>query len=213
MSRQIIESGLDHIILPLEGTNKVVYEKFRFGANFEDIVKNINVFLSKKKQLNSKICVSIQGLTSDKKVVSYKSYRKSVIELFQDNHKCIDEIRLKPLIDYGTAEHWHSNPCLLLWRNVFIDFRGNVLSCCQDLYGTYVLGNLLQEDLRNIWNSDKMKFLRKMNFNPKTMNELETCKYCDLRDEYSGILPLLGSTILNPSLSRKFVAMYEKYFM
>jgi radical SAM protein with 4Fe4S-binding SPASM domain len=213
MSKQIIESGLDHIIFPLEGTNKEEYEKIRVGANFENTVENINMFLTLKKQLNSKIYISVQGLTFDKKINNYKSYRKSVIKLFPDNNKYIDEIRLKPLIEYGKEEHQHSKPCMLLWRNVFINFKGDVLSCCQDSYEVYVLGNLLQEDFRDIWNSDKMQYLRKMNFAPKTMNELETRKHCDLRDEYSGILPLLGSTIAGPSLSRKFIAMYENYFM
>ncbi len=214
MSRRIIESGLDYIIFPVEGTNKADYESIRVGTNFEDIVENINVFLSLKKQLSSKIYISVQGLVGEEMPMDYKDYRESIIELFKDNYKAINEIRLKPLIDYNGTEYWHSKPCLLLWRNAYIDFKGDVLSCCQDQCAIYVLGNLLYEDLLDIWNSVKMKHLRKMNFNPQTMNGLETCKHCGLKmDEYSSILPLLGATLLSPYLSRKFVAMYEKYFM
>jgi len=214
MSRQIIESGLDYIIFPVESTNKLDYEKIRVGANFENVVENINTFLLLKKRLDSKIFVSLQSLTSAKKVQSpYKLYKKRVAELFKDSYEYIDDIRLKPLIDFHPVERWHSRPCLLLWRNVFINFEGNVLSCFADIHEIYKFGNLLQADLMDIWNSDKMKFLRKMNSNPETMNELETCKYCDLRGEYSSAWALLASTIAGPFLSRKLFSTYERYFM
>ena len=214
LSRKIIESGLDYIIFPLESTNKADYEKIRVGANFETVVRNINRFLLLKKQLESDIFVVLQSLSSEKKLNKYyKLYKKQIMALFKENYKYIDSIRLKPLIDFHKVKHWHTKPCLLLWRNAFINFEGNVLSCFADTNEIYVFGNLLQENMMNIWNSEKMQYLRKMNTKPETMNKLETCQYCDLRNEYSNAGALLASSIVGPFFSRKIYSIYERYFI
>jgi radical SAM protein with 4Fe4S-binding SPASM domain len=214
MSRNIIESGLDYIIFPVESTDKEEYEKIRVGAKFETVVSNINRFLLLKKQMKSDIFVVIQSLSPEKKLgASYKKYRQQVLDLFKDNSKYINSIRLKPLIDFHKIKHWHTKPCLLLWRNAFINFEGNVLSCFADVNEIFVFGNILQEDLMSAWNSEKMQYLRKMNSRPDTMNKLETCQYCDLRNEYSNTWALLTSSFVGPFLSRKLYSLYERLFM
>lgn len=213
-SRDIIQSGLDYIIFPLESTNKEEYEKIRVGAKFENVVANINRFLLLKKQMKSKIFVVIQSLSSEKKLNAYyKPYKKQVKTLFKDNYKYINSVRLKPMIDFHKIKHWHTRPCLLLWRNAFISFEGTVLSCFADTNEIYKFGNLLQDDLTNIWNSEKMQRLREMNLKPETMNKLETCQYCDLRNEYSNAWALLASSIVGPFFSRKIYSIYERYFL
>lgn len=49
-TEQLFNSGLDEILLCLDGTSKKAYEEFRLGANFEEVAKNINYFCKEKKK-------------------------------------------------------------------------------------------------------------------------------------------------------------------
>ncbi|NQU83218.1 MAG: radical SAM protein [Parcubacteria group bacterium] len=50
---ELLDAGLDEILLCLDGTSKKAYEEFRKGANFEDVAKNINHFCKEKQRRES----------------------------------------------------------------------------------------------------------------------------------------------------------------
>lgn len=49
-TKELLDAGLDEILLCLDGTSKKVYEEFRKGANFETVAKNINHFCKEKQK-------------------------------------------------------------------------------------------------------------------------------------------------------------------
>lgn len=49
---ELLNAGLDEILLCLDGTSKTSYEEFRKGANFETVAKNINYFCKEKQRRN-----------------------------------------------------------------------------------------------------------------------------------------------------------------
>ena len=51
--RSLIDAGLDRISISFEGFTKEVYEKYRVGAVFEDVVKNIELLRDIKKELGT----------------------------------------------------------------------------------------------------------------------------------------------------------------
>ena len=46
--RQLLDCGLDYVILAFDGATKETYEKYRVGAVFEKTRENILAFLEKK---------------------------------------------------------------------------------------------------------------------------------------------------------------------
>jgi radical SAM protein with 4Fe4S-binding SPASM domain len=59
---------------------------------------------------------------------------------------------------------YHSEPihyCDLVDYTMTIRWNGDVVACCYDLTSRYVLGNVHQDDLATIWNSDKFLGLRR----------------------------------------------------
>ena len=53
------------------------------------------------------------------------------------------------------------SPCTFLWQALIIFWDGAVLPCTQDFFGYYILGNVKDSSLAEIWNNDKMIRLRK----------------------------------------------------
>jgi len=72
--------------------------------------------------------------------------------------------------------------CMYPWVNPYIGFNGNVIPCCYipqmadtRNHQENIMGNVLEEPLKKIWNSEKyMEFRRKI----KTNNPPKCCKTC-----------------------------------
>jgi radical SAM protein with 4Fe4S-binding SPASM domain len=50
----IISSGLDFLLCSIDGASQETYQKYRVGGDFELVMKNLNTFIKKKKEMQSK---------------------------------------------------------------------------------------------------------------------------------------------------------------
>ncbi len=77
---------------------------------------------------------------------------------------------------HPAEEIFQTGPCLIPWFSTYITARGNVLPCCY-LTGEYhVLGNVLKEDFRSIWNGPRYRqFRRQIREN---RGQLAGCRNC-----------------------------------
>lgn len=63
IGEKLIQAGLDRLSISLEGTNAEVYEKYRVGASFERVLKNIKEFIKRRDEMNvEKPLVRIQTI-------------------------------------------------------------------------------------------------------------------------------------------------------
>jgi MoaA/NifB/PqqE/SkfB family radical SAM enzyme len=53
----------------------------------------------------------------------------------------------------------HSGRCTAPWRNLFVAFNGDVLSCAAE---RYIMGNVLEEPALKIWRSQRFRELRRL---------------------------------------------------
>lgn len=52
-------------------------------------------------------------------------------------------------------------PCYSPWRELYIQHYGGIRLCCEFYSKKYDMGNILEEDFKQIWNSAKMRKIRK----------------------------------------------------
>ncbi|MBU1124648.1 MAG: radical SAM protein, partial [Candidatus Omnitrophica bacterium] len=77
-----------------------------------------------------------------------------------------------PLL-YGSGRNLRPrNKCLLLWANTYISPYGDILTC--PMLDRYVLGNLSNASLMDIWNSEKIKRVRLLS----SQKRLPICEDC-----------------------------------
>lgn len=69
--------------------------------------------------------------------------------------------------------------CPYPWFHFTIAWNGDVVACCRDTESRYVLGNVLEQGILEIWNGERAQFLRKSLVN-KRPQDIEACKLCDL---------------------------------
>ena len=61
---------------------------------------------------------------------------------------------------------------------ISILWNGDVVACCMNYDGKYILGNVKEESLKDIWNNEKMRLLRKSVTN-KDLSKPEPCLNCE----------------------------------
>lgn len=68
------------------------------------------------------------------------------------------------------------NACPWLYYSITIQVDGNVVPCCRDPHGRYIMGNLIEQPLEEVWNGLKFKVFRKAVFSPRS--DMDICRLC-----------------------------------
>jgi len=86
--------------------------------------------------------------------------------------------------DESDIESLKGTPCYYPFYKMFVDYDGSALFCCNDWGKEIILGNLVEQNLFDVWFSDKMYEIRKKlsvggrNFSP--------CKSCSVNGQLFG---------------------------
>jgi radical SAM protein with 4Fe4S-binding SPASM domain len=68
-------------------------------------------------------------------------------------------------------------PCIYSQQGFYIDYKGDVVLCCNDYHSSVTFGNLKEKTIMEIWNSKKFKKIRKELWK-KNFSILPICKKC-----------------------------------
>ncbi len=183
LSKEILKAGLDRISFSFDGFDKETYEKIRIGGNFERTVANIIRFLEIKKEARTK-----RPLTNIE-VIDFGSQDKQGFPEAKDRFlRQFSELPLDSFVQKD-MHNWAGriekerrgkrySICPFPWNALIIYWNGEVLPCTQDFFGEFIVGNVKNSSLIEIWNGEEMRFLRK-NLSEESIKELKACSRCD----------------------------------
>ncbi|MDE3182787.1 MAG: SPASM domain-containing protein [Bacteroidota bacterium] len=182
MAKKTVESGLDRLIISLDGTTQDVYEQYRREGNIEKVIEGARNIVKWKKELKSKTpFVFFQFLVvrpNEHQIEEVKKLAKEV---------GVDEVRFKTaqIYDYEKdpnqlipknqkfsrykknkdgshiAKNKLQNHCSKLWEANVITWDGMVVPCCFDKDATHRLGDLKNQSFKEIWHNKNYKQFRK----------------------------------------------------
>ncbi len=186
MSHQILSSGINFISFAFDGFNKVAYESTRKGSNFEKTIQNILYFLMLKKKSKSKLPYTILSILKIKLDEQTEKDKKQFVMLFKG---LVDEVRLREVSSWGKTfkdtkeftaynSNGHFNPCSRLWSSICIAWNGDVIPCIYNANHEYVLGNIKDACLRDIWNNNRMQTLRRSMVQRNPLLVSPICENC-----------------------------------
>jgi radical SAM protein with 4Fe4S-binding SPASM domain len=182
IAKKTVESGLDRLIISLDGTTQEVYQQYRREGNIEKVIEGARNIVKWKKELKSKTpFVFFQFLVvrpNEHQIEDVKRLAKEV---------GVDEVRFKTaqIYDYENdpnklipknekfsrykrnkdgkqiAKNKLQNHCWKLWQANVITWNGMVVPCCFDKDATHRLGDLKKQSFKQIWRSKNYKKFRK----------------------------------------------------
>ncbi len=194
--RKVINSGLDELIISLDGTTQQVYEQYRRSGSLEKVLSGTKALIQEKKRLKS--------------VLPYAKFQFLVVkpnEYQIDEAKALAKFVGVDKIVFKTAQIYNfengsplipdnkkysrykkqkdgkyqlrkkiKNRCWRLWSNPVITVDGDVLPCCFDKDAKYAMGNINKQSFAEVWNNEKYQnFRKKVLTNRKS---IDICRNC-----------------------------------
>jgi radical SAM protein with 4Fe4S-binding SPASM domain len=192
---KILLSGIDCLVLSLDGASKMTYEKLREGADYGAVLENIKNIFSMKKRLNlATPALVVQIVHSPETADEKDAYVREWVPLLNKN----DRISIKLYNDFAgrlelpllKEKDFLLMPCSAIFENMVILWNGDTTPCCMDIEGELNTGNVFKNSIRKIWNGRQYKNLRSAVTEGK-YELLELCRACTqgIGKERSVILP------------------------
>lgn len=177
--KEIVDSGLDRLIISFDGFSQKTFEEYRKGINFDNVVRGINLITNYKESFNSKTpeiwmrTLIFKHNESELKDIKRFGLIKKVdkhffIKPIIDNwggKKNPDAEKIKPTEIYQRPKY-QLNYCQAT-SNIAITHDGKVLPCCHDNHADFSFGNILKlsfdeiywanRNLRNLANKRALK--------------------------------------------------------
>lgn len=195
-ARKTIESGLDRMIISVDGTTQEVYENYRKEGKLETVLQGARNVIKWKKELKS----STPHIIFQFLVV--KPNEHQIPEIYKLAKEIgVDEVKLKtaqvydyeqgndliPTIDKysrykqkedGTymVKNELLNHCWKLWHACVITWDGLVVPCCFDKDATHRLGDLKQLKFREVWKGESYQAFRTSLL--KGRDQIDICTNC-----------------------------------
>ncbi|MFN5494140.1 MAG: radical SAM/SPASM domain-containing protein [Bacteroidota bacterium] len=196
IAKQTIRSGLDRLIISLDGLTQESYSSYRIGGELDKVILGTRLLVKWKKEMRSKTPYLIFQFL----LTSHNEHEVSQAKAFADKMG-VDEIRFKTAQVYdfqdGNAlipknpaftrykqiengkfriKNKLYNHCWRMWQSPVITWDGYAVPCCFDKDASYRFGNINRSDFRSIWFSEPYMDFRKKIFRGRA--ELDICKNC-----------------------------------
>lgn len=194
-ARKIVDSGLDHLIVSMDGTDQETYALYRKGGELNKVLEGIRSVISWKKKLGKQYpVIELQFLVLGTNEHQIGEIRRIAKELKVDKLSLksaqLYETRNNPFLttlkryarykDSGTgfAEIQSRLPdrCHRMWHAPVVTWDGKVLPCCFDKDASRLLGSLSNSGLADIWYQEPAADFRKAIF--KNRKAFDICRNC-----------------------------------
>jgi radical SAM protein with 4Fe4S-binding SPASM domain len=192
-SEKIVKSGLNKLIISLDGIDQNTYSSYRINGNVNTVIDGIKNITGAKKRFNSSLRIEIQCLVNKLNEAQIPQIRdlarlvKAKLKLksmqVTDSKDIASWLPLngrfrRYKIKNGEYISKSSLPdrCARLWFNPVITWDGKVIPCCFDKDAQYIMGDLNLDSFRDIWDGPKYRIFRKSILSGRSM--IEICRNC-----------------------------------
>lgn len=195
-AERTIDSGLDRLIVSIDGTTQDTYQSYRVGGSLEKVLEGTRTLLKvRAKRRLRRPYVIFQFLVvgpNEHEIPAVRQLAKSL---------GVDEVKLKTaqIYDYekgsplipkdpryaryqqrGDGTYEIKNPladhCWKMWHSCVITWDGRVVPCCFDKDAHHVLGHVGEMSFRSVWQSTPYQQFRSSLL--RSRSEIDICKNC-----------------------------------
>jgi radical SAM protein with 4Fe4S-binding SPASM domain len=179
-ARRTIESGLDRLIISIDGTTQEVYEQYRVGGQLQKVLEGAARVVKWKKELRSKTpYIVFQFLVvrpNEHQIEEARQLARRIgvddiwfktaqfYDYENDPHQLIptrqEYSRYRPTPAGNQFKGQLANHCWRLWHDPVITWNGLVAPCCFDKDAQYKMGDLQQQSFVEVWRSEPYRQFR-----------------------------------------------------
>ncbi len=195
--RKLVESGLDEVSFQIGGMTQETHETYRINSNLARVLENLRETIRIKRERKSSLRIAVGFILMKHNEHQVEAFRQMVREIGADDANIIDAcVRdMEQGRKYLTTDttNWYydlesfrkgllrpkvlpKNECPWIYYSMSIYVNGDVVPCCRDTTGKFVMGNLLTQGLDEVWNGEPFQaYRRKLHGNQA---EISICRLC-----------------------------------
>lgn len=191
-AEKIVQSGLNKIIISVDGTTQETYQKYRAGGNLNQVIEGIGYVRSQREKYRKKSpLIIVQFLvfrhnehqTGDIKKLGKRwgadKVKLKTAQILKQEHITQFAPKNKRYSRYAKNNRQkkanRTKQCLRIWTTIQIACDGNIVPCCFDKNAFYRLGKINENDgIRGIWQSKTFNKFRKSEL------QADICRNCPL---------------------------------
>ena len=193
----IVASGLDRLIISIDGTTQETYSAYRIGGQLEKVMEGTRHILqarSKQGRWTGPHVVwqflvvgpNEHEIPEIKRLAREVGVDELVIKTAQidapdDNHPLLTKSPGLRRYDRQEGGTWTlRNPmkdeCWRMWQGCVMTWDGKVVPCCFDKDAAHAMGTFGEETFNSIWFSERYQAFRRSIFQDRS--SLEMCRNC-----------------------------------
>jgi radical SAM protein with 4Fe4S-binding SPASM domain len=221
-AEKIVTSGLDTLIVAVDGISQETYQRYRQGGRLDQVLEGVKKVVQKKRELNALYPrINFRFIVmkhNEHEVSQLKEFARSLgvdvlsLKTFNPSPRgqqktgegersfLPEKVRYRRFVysdDREAPARVKHNPCKCLWNAPTIHWNGRVCSCVVDIDEKWPLGDLASQHFRAIWNGDKYRGLRRR-FR-KDWERLSMCRECTYAYEGGGCRDTVAEAVFYTS--------------
>ncbi|PCJ66604.1 MAG: hypothetical protein COA73_00930 [Candidatus Hydrogenedentota bacterium] len=201
---KLLDSGLEYLIISLDGTSQESYEQYRVRGDFDKVVENVELLIKRRNERGQKYpFVEWQFIVmkqNESQVEEANEISKKIgVDLLRFIHvgipydfpdkkelkeKWFPEKFGKTKDESKNGKDFKPSPCFYLYRSMIVNSNGGISPCCEVYQENRDFDDLENHDvidIGKIWNNKKYQAARSL-FSSKTVSEHPpiVCDECDI---------------------------------
>jgi radical SAM protein with 4Fe4S-binding SPASM domain len=200
----VVESGLDHLTVSIDGTTQEVYEVYRKGGNLEHVLENLRYLIRYRNHIGSSTPrVEWQFLVMKHNQHQMDDASRMAKQIGVDRTRFTGAgLPFNEMKNVALASQWMSDlpsyrgyapdkmvergylydeSCFYLYRAMTVNPEGGVAPCCVLYHSKFDFGNLIDSSLEEVWNSEHYRASRALFSGKRYNGQLQTaCHECPL---------------------------------
>lgn len=191
MAQALVASGLNRIIVSMDGLTEESYGAYRIGGSLEKTKAALR-YLRVAKENHRTPIIELQCLrlkTNEHEWEDFKrqykalgadrlTFKTAQLYDYQDGHPMMPSDPRYSRYTKGSDGRYHRKPrvpwCTRVWSGVVITTTGDVLPCCYDKAHAYAYGNIMESPLAELIRNDKARAF----FRAAQHETPDICKEC-----------------------------------
>ena len=199
-AKKTIESGLDTLIVSLDGADETTYQQYRNGGKFIEVISGIKEIVKQKVIAGSnKPRIILQSLMLKSNSEQFKEIRQLGKELgvdkvefktaqfyeFENGNPLMPDESFsrykrvvgssKETVQYKIRNRM-PNHCFRMWSSAVITWDRKMVPCCFDKDASLVMGDLNKDSMIDSWKNETYKEFRKKIL--RSRKSIDICRNC-----------------------------------
>ena len=186
-SRDLLEAGLDTVIMSIDSLNKEVFEAIRVRLVMEEVLENALKFIELRDQIRPATRIWMRMIRQPSNKDEWPSYN----DYWSQRMSAQDRIYYHNIFNWGGqladyqpfAKTFEPNlPCVALWSLLVIFCNGDVPLCNIDFNNKYPTGSVVTNSIEELWQSKVLAERREWHMAGEK-SRISLCKNCNVWDE------------------------------